>query len=222
MAKSLSSADIAFLSRINGAAKSSAAEMPESPSEAANEKSLARLEREYMLLKAKAFAEQKAFQKVLGGSQVSNKIFDANKAHDRLSGDNSGRIFLLLIPAVFFDVAQFALGLLGLIIFLAPVVIIFNYILLAVSSLVFFFMWQHFDISLKERYIAKKGVLAAVLNIIRALFPILEALPFFPGITLNVIISIIIVRQVDKARKDNLRLQNLKLEIGNRKLALQL
>ncbi len=218
MAKSLSSADIAFLSRINDS-KRVVDQMPDSPSELANEKSLAQLERQYALLKAKTLAKQEALQYMFSNLHVDDSIFDARKPYDRLSGDNSARVLILIIPALFFDTAQLALGVLGLMPFLLPVVLLINYALLAVSFLVFFFIWQHFKVSFKEKYISKKGVLPVVLNIIRAMFPFLEVLPFFPGITLNVITSIIIVRQIDKLRRNKKRLQELEIEIEQRKLS---
>ncbi len=230
--KQLSSDDLAKLSQIGSKREVSPLvyTKPQDPLKAANIKSLAQLEMERAALEAKMAAKKfvaKRLAKSVGlspklASMVGKKLLKQadKKPLDRLSGEYSYRVFLLIVVAFFFDSLQLLPAIVGLIPILGFfVAILINFFIWLFAFLVMWFMWRHFEVSFWEKFVSKKGILPLILHYLRFIFIIFEIfLPFFPGITLQTLITVTTVRQLDSYRKDKYKLEELNRQIAQRRL----
>ncbi len=146
------------------------------------------------------------------------KAIDYSKPPDRLSGENKSRVFVLLFTAIFFDIIQSGTLLFDITVVLAPLGILITYAIYIVSFLVFFFLWKHYDIGFIDRF-GGKILAIKIVNFFG------ESIPIYPGIILNTLATIILIRKIDKKRKlemqlkqkqeqlKNLRNQNMRVEV---------
>ena len=198
--------------------------------ERASYKKLAQLELEKARLQATLAAKNKINDTLLqeGGlskalDRAVNKISD-KKELNRLSKEHSHRVVILIVTAAVFDLIQLSLTPV-LFIPVAGVLLsaIINKIISGVAFFTFFFFWRHYDISYIER---KWGGTKAVLGLkILSVFTsvaslILETISLYPGILLNTVISILVIRSIDKKREQEAKLAKIQEQIERQKTML--
>ena len=174
------------------------------------------LKREVLKLMAELGA-QKLIYKNLGIEGRVNRLAEKtqDKALDRLSGKNKIRILVLIFTALLFDLAQFTVGMLELVPVVGIIFVALEYVIMFIAFIAMLFIWQHYEIGFSEKYFSKKAVLPTFLKLFSMVFNFaLEAIPFYPGITINTLMIIWLVRTIDKRRQKEVKLQKLQLKIN--------
>ena len=174
------------------------------------QKELARMQRELAAKKLALAGRKAALRLTVGNVSASSKA-----PSERLDGQNKHRVFILLAIALIFDTLQLALAVFQLLPIVGILFIAFNYILLVISFFIFFFMWKHYEVGFAERVVGGKlsnagraKSLKMAQQTLIVLLPFLEALPIFPGITIKTLVTILLVREIDKQKRLNQEIQN--------------
>ncbi len=174
------------------------------------------LKREALKLRAELGA-QKLIYKNLGVEAKINKLTKKtqDKPSDRLSGKNKIRIFVLIFTALLFDLIQLTVGMLELVPVVGIIFVILEYVIMFVAFVVMLFFWRHYEVSFSEKYFSKRAVVPAFLKLFSMVFNFaLEAIPFYPGITINTLMTIWLVRTIDKRKQKKARLEEIELRIN--------
>jgi len=191
-----------------------------------NLRRLTELEKEKEDLQKKLNRNNKVFKKMLGKpGNLAVKMATNNKPTDRLSGQNSHRVAVLIIVAIIFDMIQMVVIALDIIPIVGFVFTATAQILIwMVSKLVFFILWHHYKISFIERFLSKKVSIikkAALITARLILFLINLILPVTPDIIVSTISSIYMVNIVDRRNKKEKRLMQIEFEILETKHKMQ-
>ena len=189
----------------------------------ARQKRLNQLKKEEKRLSAELGAEAKIAKMATQKSgliprKIRRSLKKLDKAPtDRLSGNHAHRILILILIALFFDTLQLFAGIIELIPFVGLLGVLLEWFLLVLSFFVFIFFWRHYEVTFLERTIGIKKMGAEALKIMQlaliTIMPIAEIIPIFPGITLKVIITIMLVRSIDKHRAKKEKLRQIQNEI---------
>lgn len=187
-----------------------------SDEEMLTQKELARMQRELATKKLALAGRKEALQLAAGKISTNSKA-----PSERLDGQNKHRAFILLAVALIFDTLQLALAVFQLVPIVGILFMIFNYVLLAISFLVFFFMWKHYKVGFAERVLGGKlsnagraKTLKMAQQTLIVLLPFLEALPVFPGITIKTLITILLVREIDKQKRLRQEIQETEMRMA--------
>ena len=167
------------------------------------------------------------FKKILGKpGSLAVKMATGNKPTDRLSGQNSHRVAVLIITAIIFDMLQMIVVVFDIIPLIGFVITATVQILIwLISKLVFFILWHHYKVSFIERFLSKKVSIikkAAILTVRLILFLINLILPITPDIIVSTISSIYMVNIIDRHNKKKNKLMQIELEILETKHKMQL